>query len=648
MAISVHQNQSSWQADNHVQPRWGGCLAHIPSFIVPAAVSLPFICGLSAIPAIQKSENLRRWQKNYASFRHFTPFIIPKDNEAVRSWTVDLSIVTFCTVLSRVMNFVIPVLLRRIIDRLADGDDTLPIKETVAFVVLRQVATEAVTSLHWTTLIRVESGISSRLMCHLYDKVLSLSADYHDGRRPLDTYSTIASGGPRFARFVGSIFFDKLPALVDLVVAVLAFWRIFGGQLAAAMAAISAIYLWASAKLAPQRQSDFQKALRLRRERDNLGSDALRNWHTVAGFNNVEYEQRRHHEATARSRLVGEEFRIAETVASSRKDLIMTAGLIVMCLLASVEIKTGKRKRGVGDFVMLLQYWNDLAFPLQNFVHWMAWLDEFFVESDKMIEIMTAVPTVRDKDDAVDFELKKGDIEFDNVGFSYDGKRPAVRNVSFNIEGGCKIAIVGETGGGKSTLLKLLCRTYDTTEGCIRVDGQDIRNIRLTSLMKHISIVPQIIGIFNATLLENLRYGNHEAMPEQCQEACETAAFHDKIKNFTSGYEERVGERGTKLSGGELQRLAIARVLLRDSKIVLFDEAMSSLDSNTEWKIQERLRDWFVDKTVIIIAHRLATVAHADLILAVKDGVVVESGRQEDLLERRGYYFDLWSKQRLT
>ncbi|KUI55831.1 Heavy metal tolerance protein [Cytospora mali] len=645
--MSLQGNQTLWQADTKLG--WSGSFAHSPSsYIVPVVLSLPFLCGISALPAFQKSSILQRWKKQYDSFRHFTPFIIPTNKEVVKSWTVDLSIVTVCTLLTRVMNFVIPVLLRRTVDRLADDDAPLPIKEMVAFVLLRQIVTEAVTSLHWTVLIRVESDISSRLMCHLYDKVLSLSADYHDGKRPLDTYNTIASGGPRFARFVGSIFFDKLPALVDLVVAVLAFWRIFGGQLAAAMAAISAVYLWASAKLAPKRQSDFKKALRLRRERDDLGSDALRNWHTVAAFNNIEYEQRRHQEAMARSRLVGEEFRVAETVASSRKDLIMATGLVVLCLLASVEIKRGGRNRSVGDFVMLLQYWNDLAFPIQNFAHWMTWLDEFFIESDKMIKIMAAEPTVRDKKDAVDFQLNKGDIEFDNVSFSYDGQRPAVRNVSFNIEGGKKIAIVGETGGGKSTLLKLLCRTYDTTEGCIRVDGQDIRNVRLTSLMKHISIVPQIIGVFNATLLENLRYGNLNAIPEECEAACEMASLHKKIKNFTLGYEEKVGEKGTKLSGGELQRLAIARVLLRDSKIVLFDEAMSSLDSETEWKIQKRLQEWCVNKTVIIIAHRLATVAHADLILAVKGGVIVEAGRQEDLLKRRGYYFDLWNKQRLN
>lgn len=334
-----------------------------------------------------------------------------------------------------------------------------------------------------------------------------------------------------------------------------------------------------------------------------------------------------------------------------QRDGIMAVGFLVLALLACADIKSaegGGPGRGVGDFVMLLQYWSNLSFPIQNFVNWVSWFDEFFVESDKMIEILEAVPTVRDGDGAADFELKGGEIEFDHVGFSYNGQqRQVVRDISFKVPGGTTVAIVGETGGGKSTLLRLLCRSYDVTEGSIRLDGQDLRDVRLGSFMKHVSVVPQIISVFNGTMEENLKYGNFKATREECEEACKAAAFHKKITSFAGGYQEKVGETGTKLSGGELQRLAIARALLRDSKIVLFDEAMSSLDSETEWKIQERLREFCADKTVIIIAHRLATIAHAELILAVKDGVVVEAGRQQDLLEKKGYYYCLWEKQRL-
>jgi ABC-type bacteriocin/lantibiotic exporter with double-glycine peptidase domain len=191
--MATQVDQSLCPADG--QLGWGGRLADIASFTVLAVVSLPFLCGLSAFPAFQRSNSLRRWQKQYASFRHFTPFIVPTNRRVAKSWMVDLSIVTFCTLLSRVMNFAIPVLLKRTVDRLADENSPLPIKEMVVFVLLRQAVTEAVTSLHWTVLIRSESDISSRLMCHLHDRVLSFSADYHDGKRPLDTYNTISSAG---------------------------------------------------------------------------------------------------------------------------------------------------------------------------------------------------------------------------------------------------------------------------------------------------------------------------------------------------------------------------------------------------------------------------------------------------------------------
>lgn len=413
-------------------------------------------------------------------------------------------------------------------------------------------------------------------------------------------------------------------------------------------AAIGIVYVWASAKLM-QGNTPFRTAHKMKVDRDEIGNDVTRNWHTVSAFNNIAYEQGRYRDATLRSKEFQGELMQKQTLAASQRDLVMALGFVVLALLASAQIKGDdpNTSRSVGDFVMLLQYWSDLAFPIQNLVSWATWFDEFFVESDKMIEILNAQPTVRDPAGAPDFELRGGEIVFQNVRFSYDGTRPAVRDVSFTVPGGRTVAIVGETGGGKSTLLRLLCRSYDVSSGSVRVDGQDVRGLRLASFMKHVAVVPQIIGVFNGTIEDNVKYGRLSATREDVERACETAALHKKILSFKDGYHEKVGEKGTKLSGGEMQRLAIARVLLRDARIVLFDEAMSSLDSETEWTIQARLREFCREKTVIIISHRLATVAHADLILAVKNGVIVERGGQEELLARKGYYYSLWNKQRL-
>lgn len=624
------------------------------SLILPVLLLVSSLYGCSLLAEIQKGEQFSRWRKNCASFRKLSPFVLPTSKDHIRSSTLDLVIVSICSMLTRITNIMVPIMLRRLVDKLADPTLTsLPIADIILFVLLRQVVKEALSSLFWTKLVRVEADISNRLMCHLFDKVLSLSADFHDGQQPLETYSTITQGGPRFARFAMSILFEKTSAVIDLLVAIVTFGRIFGASLAAVLLAIIIVYVWASAKLIPQRQSPFLAALRLRRDRDEMGGDVVRNWHTVVGFNNVDYERQRYRDATARARKGDGHMMVAQSLISAQRDVIMAVGFVVMAVLASAKIKaddpTGasSRRRSVGDFVMLLQYGGDLAYPIQNFVSWFGWFDEFFVESDKMIALMEAQPTVRDREDADEFVLTEGMVEFDRVGFSYDGQRRAVRDISFRVPGGRTVAIVGETGGGKSTLLRLLCRSYDVDEGAIRVDGQDVRTVRLASLMRHVSIVPQIIGLFDDSIEANLKYGRFEATQEDVERACETAAFHRKIMSFTHRYEEKVGEKGTKLSGGELQRLAIARALLRDSKIVLFDEAMSSLDSETEWRIQESLREFCRDKTVIIIAHRLATVAHADLILAVKDGVVVESGKQEALLAKKGYYYNLWDKQRL-
>lgn len=663
-----------------------GLFLYSRQFLVPAAVFFPFLYGISSVRSSlrKKSDTLQIWRKNYANFRKLTPFMFPGRGEDSRSYKIDLATVATCSVLSRVFNAMLPILLRRIIDQLADSSThQIPLVEILVFIALRQVVSEAVTTLHWNKFTHVESAISNRLCCCLYDKTLALSADWHDATQPMDTYVAIINGGPRFGRFVMSILFDKVTAIIDLLVAIAAFWRLFGSRLALAMAAIAVVYVWAARRIMPAtRLEEFAAIVRLRREQHRIGGDALKNWHTVAAFNNVAHEQARHRDAASRTVDMARKRDTSRVQITWKKNVVLALGLSVLSLMTTGQIVSGRGQQGVGDYVMLLQFWNDLAFPIQNFVSWATWFEEFFVESDKIIEILEKQPTIRDKDGASEFRLLNGDIEFDQVSFSYkhdnakdendakeaatsdktrdkdDGKSAhdaapasAVKNVSFKVKGGTTVAIVGETGGGKSTLLRLLCRLHDVDAGSIRIDGQDIRDVRLGSLMQHVSIVPQIISVFNDTVASNLKYGNLTATQADCEAACEAAALHKKIVGgFQKQYEEVVGESGTRMSGGELQRLAIARVLVRhdaSNKIVLFDEAMSSLDSETEWDIQRRLREFGKGRTVVIIAHRLATVAHADLILAVKDGVIVESGGQEELLAKKGYYYRLWDKQRL-
>lgn len=229
--------------------------------------------------------------------------------------------------------------------------------------------------------------------------------------------------------------------------------------------------------------------------------------------------------------------------------------------------------------------------------------------------------------------------------FSYDGKKQIINDVSFRVEPGQTIALIGETGGGKSTILKLLFRFYDVTEGVIAIDGQDIRTLTLESLREQIGVVPQDPSLFNDTILSNVRYAKLDATEEEVIDACKAAAIHDKILTFSNGYNSKVGEHGVKLSGGELQRIAIARAILKNAKIILLDEATSSVDSETEGKIQEALKILSKGRTTFVVAHRLSTIVDADLIIVIKEGAILEQGPPAELLQTKGKYYRLWTKQ---
>lgn len=271
-------------------------------------------------------------------------------------------------------------------------------------------------------------------------------------------------------------------------------------------------------------------------------------------------------------------------------------------------------------------------------------MQENFVQAEKLLELLLTPPTV--KDGPSEFKLSGGAVEFKGVNFSYDGRKTIIKDLSFSASSGQKIAIVGETGSGKSTILKLLFRFYDIQAGSVKIDNQDVRDVTLQSLRQVMGVVPQDPVLFNDTVINNVRYSKQDASKDEIIEACKSAAVHEKILSFTDGYETMVGENGVKLSGGEIQRIAIARAILKDPKIILLDEATSAVDSQTEYNIQSALRELTANRTTFIIAHRLSTVMDADIMLVIKDGTIVEQGAPKELLkDRDGKFFHLWSLQ---
>jgi ABC-type multidrug transport system fused ATPase/permease subunit len=269
----------------------------------------------------------------------------------------------------------------------------------------------------------------------------------------------------------------------------------------------------------------------------------------------------------------------------------------------------------------------------------------YLVDAERVLQVLNTKPSITDKEGATELQVPNGTVTFTDVGFAYDPRKPTIADVSFTAHAGQTIALVGETGSGKSTLFKLLCRFYDATAGSITIDGQDVRDVTVRSLREAMGMVPQDATLFNVSIMENVRYARLDATDDEVHDACKAAAIHDKIVSFPDGYATTVGERGVKLSGGELQRVSIARVLLKRPKIVLLDEATSAVDSKTEGEIQEAFRSLSKGRTTFVIAHRLSTIMDADQILVVDKGKVVERGTHEELLQKKGRYHMLWETQ---
>ncbi|KAK3320189.1 P-loop containing nucleoside triphosphate hydrolase protein [Cercophora scortea] len=591
-----------------------------------------------------------RWRKALDDLRTYIPLVVPKDRIHQRRMLSYGAITALCIGAGRLVKAVCPIVMRQIIDKLdspaSKGLAGLPWMEIALFVMLRNVVTSLVSGVSRSIRMRASHELGSVIKLTLYNKLLDQTAEYHDNKRSGSMWTAISNSGAMVVEFFSYLVFHELPMVLDIAVGVATCWTVFDRNLGLAMVGVMALYAAVSVCLPSEMRILFQSFAGAKERAVDIGYDTILNWQTVADFNRFDHERTRFSNAVHAERELQVEMERPFRWAGIWRNVVAGTGVGLVCLLGCYQIQ--KSNRGAGDFVMLFQFWTELFSTVDMLLDSVTMLEHFLADSSKIRELMQMQPAVRDREDAVDFELDDGTIEFENVNFSYDGQREVVKCVSFKVGGGQTVAIVGETGGGKSTLVKLLCRAYDVTDGAIRVDGQDLRSVRLSSFREHLSLVPQSIGVFNMSILENLRYANLNASSEQIEDACRAAALHDKIMKFQDGYAQVVGEKGVKLSGGELQRLAIARALLREARIVLFDEATSNLDAETEERIQDYLRKWYAGRTVVVVAHRLATVANADLIISFKDGQVVEAGRHDELLAKRGYFYQLWNKQRLA
>ncbi|KFY12165.1 hypothetical protein V492_04048 [Pseudogymnoascus sp. VKM F-4246] len=478
-----------------------------------------------------------------------------------------------------------------------------------------------------------------------HQHVMSLSSDFHESKDSADIHRAV-NQGQSVTKLVEMMIFEVMPMMIDLAAVCIYLNYLFGPYMGLILAVTSLVFIYCTAKLvslATNKRRQYMKAFR--KEWLSVYT-SIDNWRTASYFNNIPYEENRY-STNVENRLKREkDYRLGIFLVGAVQIFALTVGLVGACFLAIYQVML--HKRSPGDFVILLTYWAQLRGPLTFFSNAYKKISESLMDAEHLLELFLAKPTVVDREDAQPLVFKKGEVVFDDVHFHYEARKETLRDINFTVPGGSTIALVGETGSGKSTILKLLDRFYDVTDGSIKIDGQDIRDVTVRSLRDKIGVVPQDPDLFNESILNNIRYAKLGSSVEDVHEACKAAAIHEKILSFPDGYQSVVGSHGVRLSGGEKQRIAIARAILKRPEIIVLDEATSAVDSATEQLIQDAFRELCRGRTTFIVAHRLSTIMRADRILVIKDGEIIENGSHDDLIHANGKYTDLWSKQLLV
>jgi ABC-type transport system involved in Fe-S cluster assembly fused permease/ATPase subunit len=491
--------------------------------------------------------------------------------------------------------------------------------------------------------VRVGQRALRRLALETFRHIHALSMRYHITRKTGALSRVIERGVKGVDFLLRFMLFSIGPLILELTMVSIIFATLFGWQYMAAVVATIAIYVIYTFRITEWR-------VKLRREMNDQDNDAnqkaidsLLNFETVKYFNAEVREVARYDSAMSQFETAAVKSGQSLSFLNAGQAFIITSGLVIVMVMAAQGVQAGVLS--VGDFVMVNAYMIQITLPLNFLGTVYREIRQALVDMGQMFALLGHPSEVMDSDQALPLVVSGGEITFDDVHFAYEPSRKILKGVSFTVKPGERLAFVGTSGAGKSTIGRLLFRFYDVTSGAIRIDGQDIRDVQQGSLHAAIGVVPQDTVLFNDTVFYNIAYGRADASVADIEDAARAAKIHDFIISLPEGYQTLVGERGLKLSGGEKQRVGIARTLLKNPPILILDEATSALDSQTERSIQTSLREMGQGRSVISIAHRLSTIADSDQILVMEDGQVIERGRHEDLLERGGTYSAMWHRQ---
>lgn len=585
----------------------------------------------------------RSWWEYIKGYSMFFPYLWPSKDRRLQIVVVICFVIM---VIQRVIQVLVPMQAGAITDDLSgiNGKEGMPWKAICLYIVYRLLQGNngllgATRAIIW---VPVSQYSFRELSIASFEHVHSLSLDFHLGKKTGEVLSALGKGNA-INNFLESVTFQVLPMLVDLCVAIGYFLIEFDVYYALVVAVVTFWYIYLTIRMAQWRAEIRRQMVNSDREVDAVKNDSMVSYETVKYFNAEEYEFNRYREAVTKYQKAEYSVYISLNFMNVTQNLVFMVGLMISCFIAAYQVTTGQIR--VGKFVALLTYMAQLQGPLNFFGTFYRMIQSAMINSERMLELFKEEPTVIDKPGVMTIPECQGDLRFNDVHFSYDTRKPALHGLDFHCKPGTTTALVGESGGGKSTVFRLLFRFYNAESGTIQIDGNEVTDVSIDSLRRHIGVVPQDTVLFNESLMYNLKYANPAATDEQVFEACRAASIHDKILSFPDGYSTKVGERGLRLSGGEKQRVAIARTILKDPRIILLDEATAALDTETEEHIQEALLTLAMGRTMLVIAHRLSTITMADQILVLHEGRVAERGSHQELLDMKGRYASMWRKQ---
>jgi len=573
------------------------------------------------------------------------PYLWPRESLELRARVV---LAVGFLFLGKIINIFVPLFYKHAVDALSGQSNTkvavaaVPVALILAYGLARILAL-GFNELRDAVFAKVGQRAVRRVALSVFRHIHSLSLRYHLDRRTGALGRAVERGTRAIEFLLSFLIFNVVPTLFEVLVVCGILWRLYDWTFAVITFGTILVYIGYTFSVTDWRVR-FRREMNERDSEANTKAiDSLLNYETVKYFANEEHEAQRFDRSLQAYERAAVKSETTLAALNIGQGAIIALGLIGVMILAGYGVADGRMS--IGDFVLVNTYLIQLYMPLGFLGVVYRNIKQSLTDLEQMTALIKVEPEIVDRPGAPALAVPSGEVAFRQVNFCYDPRRPILDDVDFRIAPGAKLAIVGPTGAGKSTIARLLFRFYDIDAGAIEIDGQDIRAVTQDSLRRAIGVVPQDTVLFNDTIYYNIAYGRPGAAQPEIEEAARLAHIHDFIASLPDGYDTKVGERGLKLSGGEKQRIAIARVILKAPKILIFDEATSALDTKTEREIQANLAEVAAGRTTLVIAHRLSTVVDADEILVIEDGRVVERGSHRVLIDRGGSYAAMWARQ---